>query len=71
MIPVPTRILFSTSPADFRNSIDGLAGIQPPVARSRVPARALSPAAAPTAPRKPPILSHKRKDNRSKPCHSI
>lgn len=27
MIPTPTRILLSTSPADFRNSIDGLAAL--------------------------------------------
>lgn len=27
MIPVPSRILLSTSPADFRNSIDGLAAL--------------------------------------------
>lgn len=27
MIPTPTRILLSTSPADFRKSIDGLAAL--------------------------------------------
>lgn len=27
MIPTPARILLSTSPADFRNSIDGLAAL--------------------------------------------
>lgn len=27
MIPTPTRILLSTSPADFRNSIEGLAAL--------------------------------------------
>lgn len=27
MIPTPTRILLSTSPADFRKSIDGLASL--------------------------------------------
>ena len=27
MIPAPTRILLSTSPADFRKSIDGLAAL--------------------------------------------
>lgn len=27
MIPTPPRILLSTSPADFRNSIDGLAAL--------------------------------------------
>ena len=27
MIPTPARILLATSPADFRNSIDGLAAL--------------------------------------------
>ncbi len=27
MIPTPTRILLATAPADFRNSIDGLAAL--------------------------------------------